>query len=65
MNGNFSADPLFCGDLNPDEPYTLHTESPCAPENNPECGLIGAWGVACGLTAIEPVSWGSVKAMFR
>ncbi|MCK4410118.1 MAG: right-handed parallel beta-helix repeat-containing protein, partial [Candidatus Eisenbacteria sp.] len=36
VDGNFSADPLFCGDLNPDEPYTLHTDSPCAPDNNPE-----------------------------
>ena len=65
VNGNFSEDPLFCGDLNPDEPYTLHSDSPCAPEDNPECGLIGAWGVACGLTAVEPVSWGAIKGMFR
>ena len=65
VDGNFSADPLFCGDLNPDEPYTLHTDSPCAPDNNPECGLIGAWGVGCGLTAVEPVSWGAIKAMFQ
>jgi predicted outer membrane repeat protein len=65
VNGNFSADPLFCGDLNPDEPYTLHAESPCAPEYNPECGLIGAWGIGCGLTAVEPVSWGAIKAMFQ
>ncbi len=65
VNGNFSADPLFCGDLNADEPYALHVDSPCAPDNNPECGLIGAWGVACGLTAVEPMSWGAIKAMFR
>jgi hypothetical protein len=65
VNGNICEDPLFCGELNPDEPYTLNASSPCAPENNPECGLIGAWEVGCGLTAVEPASWGSIKAMFR
>ena len=65
VSGNFSEDPLFCGDLNPDEPYTLHVGSPCAPENSQECGLIGAWGVGCGFSAVEPVSWGSIKAMYR
>ena len=65
LDGNFSADPLFCGDLNADEPYTLNAQSPCAPGNNPECGQIGAWGVACGLTAVEPMSWGTIKAMFK
>jgi parallel beta-helix repeat protein len=65
VNGNFSEDPMFCGDLNPDAPYTLHADSPCAPQNNQECGLIGAWGVGCGFSATESVSWGAVKAMFR
>jgi len=65
INGNVSADPLFCGSLNLDEPLTLHSTSPCAPENSPVCGLIGAWGVGCGLTAVEPASWGAIKAMYR
>ncbi len=65
VNGNICEDPLFCGELNPDEPYTLRANSPCAPENNPECGLIGAWEVGCGLTAVEPASWGAIKAMYR
>lgn len=43
VNGNFSANPLFCdldgGDL------TLHECSPCA--DAPGCGLIGAFGVGC------------------
>ena len=64
-DGNICEDPLFCGDANPEEPYTLHENSPCAQENNPACGLIGAWGVACGVTAVEEMSWGSLKAMFR
>lgn len=45
VNGNISADPLFCdpgvGDL------SLHIDSPCLPGHNPECGLIGAWPVGC------------------
>ena len=65
VDGNLSEDPLFCGDLNPEEPYTLHASSPCAPENNSECGLIGAWGVGCGLTPVQAISWGAIKAMFR
>jgi hypothetical protein len=63
INGNISEDPLFC-DIASDD-FTLHLDSPCAPDYNPECGLIGAWGVGCGLSAVEPASWGSIKAMFR
>jgi len=47
-NGNISEDPLFCGSENPEEPYTLDADSPCAAENNPACGRIGAWPVGCG-----------------
>ena len=65
VNGNICEDPLFCGDENPDAPYTLHDDSTCAPDHNPACGLIGAWDIGCGLTPVEEVSWGSMKAMFR
>ena len=65
INGNLSEDPLFCGGHDPEERYALHSNSPCAPENSPECGLIGAWGVGCPSTAVEEVSWGVIKAMFR
>ena len=65
INGNMSEDPLFCGGHDPEERYALHSNSPCAPENSPECGLIGAWGVGCPSTAVEEVSWGAIKAMFR
>jgi hypothetical protein len=45
VSGNICADPLFCnpeiGDL------TIRSDSPCAPENNPEYGLIGALPVGC------------------
>jgi parallel beta-helix repeat protein len=65
VNGNISADPLFCGDLDPDEPYTLQGASPCAAGNNPQCGQIGAWGVGCAVTGVQSATWGSIKAMFR
>ncbi len=52
--GNISADPLFCGDLNPDDPYTLDAGSPCAPADQPTCGLIGARPVACDVIAAAP-----------
>lgn len=43
--GNISDDPLFCspsaGQL------TLANNSPCGPDHNPDCGLIGAHGVGC------------------
>jgi hypothetical protein len=63
VNGNISVDPLFCdapgGDL------TLESASPCAPENNPECGQIGAWPVGCGSTPAQSVTWGALKMLFR
>ena len=67
VDGNFSADPLFC---DPDlGDFTLHSNSPCAPGNHPDgaaCGLIGALGVGCGpTTATEQTSWGEIKSMFR
>jgi len=65
VDGNISEDPLFCSSENPDEPHTLYTDSPCAPENNPECGQIGAWGVACAVTPVQATSWGTIKAMCR
>lgn len=65
LAGNISEDPLFCRELNPVFPYTLSVTSPCAPEQNPGCGLIGAWDAACGETPVEVRSWGRVKAMYR
>jgi hypothetical protein len=45
-DGNICEDPIFCdasgGDLR------LQEMSPCAAENNPLCGQIGAWPVGCG-----------------
>ena len=65
INGNISADPLFCGDDDPLMRHLLHANSPCAPENNPGCGGIGTLGVGCEATPVETISWGSLKARFR
>ena len=64
-DGNICEDPLFCADANSLEPFTLHANSPCAAASNPECGLMGAWDVGCGSTAVDAMSWGSIKATFR
>mgnify|MGYP006280500061 CR=1 FL=1 len=62
-DGNIAADPLFCdawgGDLQ------LASDSPCAEENNPECGQIGAFGIGCQQTPVLTGSWGSIKGLFR
>jgi hypothetical protein len=45
VNGNISEDPLFCDPENDD--YHLHEDSPCAPAQQPVCGLIGAFDAGC------------------
>jgi hypothetical protein len=60
INGNIALDPLFCGRFTED--FTLCANSPCAPNYNPDCGLIGAWDVGCGPTAATPTTWGRVKS---
>lgn len=64
-NGNLCADPLFCLDASPDQPYSLHADSPCAPEHSQGCDLVGAWEVGCDATAVQRASWGSIKALYR
>ncbi len=50
MNGNISADPVFCDPANDD--FRLAGSSPCLPENN-ECGiLMGANGPGCETVGI-------------
>jgi predicted outer membrane repeat protein len=68
INGNFSADPMFCGDENPEDPYTLFSSSPCLPGNHPQgddCGVIGARGAGCQAIEVAPQTWASVKARYR
>ena len=63
IRGNLSEDPLLCAPWTGD--YRLDAVSPCAEENNPECGQIGAWGIGCGQTPAAPSSWGAIKTLFR
>ncbi|MFC1572566.1 right-handed parallel beta-helix repeat-containing protein [Candidatus Eisenbacteria bacterium] len=45
--GNMSLNPQFCRSQNPEVFYGLEDSSPCAAVNNPGCGQIGAFPVAC------------------
>lgn len=64
VDGNISADPLFCNAQLND--FHLNENSPCAPDANPECGLIGAWPVACSdPIAVHEATWGEIKMRFR
>jgi hypothetical protein len=63
VDGNFSADPLFCDP--DDDDFTLRSNSPCAPPGATGCGRIGALPVGCGPVAIEALSWGKIKGAYR
>jgi hypothetical protein len=64
-DGNIGADPFFCDPSTPT--LEIGSDSPCRPfpPSNPDCDLIGAWGIGCGITPVEAASWGAVKARFR
>ncbi|MFH1844046.1 MAG: FlgD immunoglobulin-like domain containing protein, partial [bacterium] len=49
--GNINLDPLFCDTLAGD--FHLSGLSPCAADNNPLCGLIGAWPENCTPTGVD------------
>ena len=52
VDGNIEANPDFCNASGGN--FKLHGSSPCAPLNNPGCGLIGAWPVGCwDITTVE------------
>ena len=67
LNGNISADPLFCDITNGD--YTLQGNSPCALPHSGACGQIGAFGVGCDAVSVDPGfeerSWGAIKGLYR
>ncbi|MDD5567021.1 MAG: right-handed parallel beta-helix repeat-containing protein [Patescibacteria group bacterium] len=61
INNNISVDPMFCY---PDTAnFTLDENSLCLLVNNPECGLIGTFGLGCGVMNVanrdqlEPASF--------
>ncbi len=53
VNGNFSMDPLFCDPETGD--FTLRDDSPCLPENNSCCELIGAYGLGSCPTGVPEI----------
>ena len=63
INGNFSADPLFCAPESGD--FTLMSNSPCAPPGVTNCGLVGALPVGCGPVSVVEESWAGIKAKYR
>ena len=69
INGNISADPLFCNAAAED--YAIDEMSPCAPGNSPSaCGLIGALPVGCYSAGVpsrqeQPTTWGAIKSMYK
>jgi hypothetical protein len=46
FSDSIDADPLFCDPAHGD--FAIAVTSPCAPEQQPMCGLIGALPVGCG-----------------
>ncbi|MCK4415185.1 MAG: hypothetical protein KAY32_16760 [Candidatus Eisenbacteria sp.] len=54
VNFNISADPIFCRSLLEVEGYYLEAESPCAAENSPDGGQIGAWPIGCEVIFVNP-----------
>jgi len=61
VNGNISADPLFCDPARLD--LSIAEDSPCAPGG--ECGLMGALSIGCGPTPAEATTWGAIKGLYR
>ncbi len=63
VDGNFSADPQFCGIIGNGN-LELQSDSPCLPEYN-DCGqLIGAMPENCGESAARSSSWSEIKSMY-
>jgi predicted outer membrane repeat protein len=64
QRGNLDVDPLFCDPGRQD--YGLASGSPCAPDHNPDCGLIGVWPVGCaGPVPVTNLSWGALKFLYK
>lgn len=62
VEGNISQDPMYC---DPEASnFHLHTASPCAAENNPDCGQVGVFGIACGETGVESTTWSDLKILY-
>jgi len=67
INGNFSADPQFCG-IQGTTNFFLQSDSPCNAGNHPDgepCGQIGAFPQGCGTVKSETKTWGALKAIYK
>lgn len=60
-NGNISADPLFCDPAEGE--YHIQVASPCGPDANPACGLIGAWPLGCRHYVVRPDGAGDLPTI--
>ena len=58
INGNISEDPIFCNLITHD--FNIRSDSPCAPNHNPECGLIGALPIGCAGPPFSDVAGASL-----
>ena len=63
-NNNYSQDPLFCGTMGSGN-FFLQQTSPCTSAFSPCAAQVGALGVRCATTAVEAVTWGQVKSLYR
>jgi predicted outer membrane repeat protein len=62
-NGNIAENPIFCDAAAHD--FTIREDSPCAPQQNPTCGLIGAYDVGCSVPApTVSATWGKIKSLY-
>jgi hypothetical protein len=57
-----SANPMFCGPSV--DNFLLDSWSPCVGTGHMGTNM-GALAVGCGVTVVEPSSWGSIKALYR
>ncbi len=63
VDGNFSADPQFCGIIGNGN-LELQSDSPCLAAHN-DCGqLIGALPDNCGESAAQSTSWSTLKQLY-
>lgn len=67
VNGNFSADPLFCDPVGED--LRLQNGSPCLPPDSPPgCGVLGPLGACGSMSAaanLESTTWALIKERYR
>jgi hypothetical protein len=64
VEDNIWANPLFCPE-GTGSIYHISSTSPCAARNAGSCGQIGALGVGCLITAVEHISWTTMKRLYR